>query len=233
MEVNQAIFTSTRSRKSQGYHVVAISSGVDQELLRQLHVWGPSHASLLSDETNAESLNFHPLSDKRYAVSRTVYGGPEYSGRGGFQVFTRYLILHEDQLQGYAFNALEFAYTALALGALRLTMSLPDRLSTVDLPEKPLARVALPRGESPVPMDEVGRILLLGSRVAILGLEKPLPVLALLMRDVPEQERLSLSFCTGLRPSLDREFRVQFAHEPDSNVYKQYASQGVDYVTAS
>ena len=84
-------------------------------------------------------------------------------------------------------------------------MSLPDRLSTVDLPEKPLARVALPRGESPVPMDEVGRILLLGSRVGILGLEKPLPVLALLMRDVPEQERLSLSFCTRIsRPIRPR-----------------------------
>ncbi len=76
MHVEQAIFTSVRSRKSQGYHLVAQSPGLTDEMGRALTKWGPSHASLLVESPNAESLNFHSIDDDWCAVSRTTHGGP-------------------------------------------------------------------------------------------------------------------------------------------------------------
>ena len=139
MQVEQAIFTSLRSRKSQGYHLVAQSSGLDDQLARRLCTWGPSHASLMNDHPDAESLNFHPLTDDWFAVSRTVYGGPEYSGRGGLQVFTQFLLLRREQLARYENHPLLVVQTAQLLGNLRLVSNILHHLPPVELPERPLA----------------------------------------------------------------------------------------------
>jgi hypothetical protein len=57
--------------------------------------WAPSHGSLILDEKNRTSVNFHPLPSGRFALSRTCAGPSEYSGRGGAQLYTHFLILDE------------------------------------------------------------------------------------------------------------------------------------------
>jgi hypothetical protein len=232
VQVEQTVFTSVRSRKSQGYHMVAVSPGVDEALARSLSVWGPSHASLLSREANAESLNFHPVADDWYAVSRTVHGGPEYSGRGGLEVFTTFLLVRADQLQGYQCDPLRFALTAQSLGYLRFQPVGSDQcLPSIDMPDHAIGDSTYLPGQTPVPLHDVLRILKLRNRVAVLGLHDPRPTLSLILKETPVSERLGLSFCTGLRPSVDRGFRVHFADSPDSLLHAQLASQGIDYIT--
>jgi hypothetical protein len=232
MEVEQAVFTSTRSRKSQGYHVVAASPGVDENISRKLALWGPSHAALLSDTADAESFNFHSLNDELYAVSRTVHGGPEYSRRGGLEVFTHFLLVQTEQLQGYGNDPLHFALTAQALGYLRFQPCVDDKLPTVELPDHSLVKTPRLNGNASVPLPEIMRILGQHSRVAVLGASDPIAVLSLILQQLPVDERLSLSFSTGLRPSLDRSFRLHFAGQPDSSLKTLLASHGIDYVTA-
>ncbi len=231
MQIEQAIFTSTRSRKSQGYHVVAVSAGITEPVSRSLATWGPSHSALLSDEPDAESLNYHAVGSDWLAVSRTVHGGPEYSGRGGFEVFTHFLLFRPEQLQGYHNNPLQFARTAQALGYLRFQANVADSLPSIDLPDHTIMDVPSSPERTPVPLHDVLRILKLQNRVAVLGLADPLPTLSLILKELPVSERLGLSFSTGLRLSVDRDFRIYFADRPDRAIHTQLASHGIDYVT--
>lgn len=233
MQFEQAVFTSTRSRKSQGYHLVAASRGVEDRFQQLLATWGPSHSSLLSDEADAESYNFHCLFDDIYALSRTTHGGPEYSGRGGLQVFTHYLIFHRNLLKPYENNPLMLALTARSLGYLRLLPQLDDLLPAIDLPDHPLVTPNTVKGDAPVDLQDVLRIVGMKNRVAIIGLNDPLPVLAEVLQETPLEDRLKVSFTTGLRPTVGRDFQIHFAHRADASFYTQLTAQGIDYVTAS
>ena len=83
MFVEQAIFTSLKTRRQEGYQLAAVSPGIASEGAKELEVWGPAHDSLLDGMQGASSVNFHPLTSGDYCVSRTVAAGEEYSGRGG------------------------------------------------------------------------------------------------------------------------------------------------------
>ncbi len=233
MQVQQAIFTSLRSRKSQGYHLVAQSSGLEDQLARRLCTWGPSHASLLSDHPDAESLNFHPLTDDWFVVSRTVYGGPEYSGRGGLQVFTQFLLLKREQMALYENHPLLVVQTAQLLGNLRLVTHISHHLDPIELPERPLKGCAAQSADRVFLREEVLRSLRYPNRVAVLGLTNPLPVLTQIVRDVPREQRLKLSFTTGLKPSIHRDFRLHFVKAVDAPLHAHFSQQGIETVTAS
>lgn len=233
MRVEQAVFTSVRSRKSQGYHLVASSSGVSDELARIITTWGPSHASLLSEDADAQSHNFHPLTQGWHAISRTSYGGPEYSGRGGLQVFTHYLIVSTEQLAAYQDDPICLALTAQSLGYLRFQPLGREDLPTVDLPDHPLARPSRAPSEVLAVLPDVIRTLRLKQRVAVIGLNDPLPALGELLHNTPQEERLGISFSTGLRLSVARGFRVHFAKRADAAFYAQLSSQGIDFVSVA
>ena len=123
MLVEQAVFTSASTRKMRGYQIVATSPGLRPELSQQLARWCPTHAALLDTRPAAISLNGFPLGAAHYAVSRSVYGGPEYSERGSLQIVTLVLVLTMDQFASYNFNPIAFARTSLALGYLRLSQA--------------------------------------------------------------------------------------------------------------
>lgn len=233
IKVEQAIFTSVRSRRHQGYHLVAQSPGFESSLVPVLSTWGPSHGSLLDDQPTAESINFAPLTPDWCAVSRTTYGGPEYSGRGGLQVFTRFILMRRDQLAGYENNALALIRTAMTLGFLRLHVAPPEQLEAIELPDHALADVVEQTEAAHVPIDDVMRILRFQNRVAILGLRNPYPTLAQIIQGTPREERLHLSFTTGLKPSVHRDFRLHFVTSADMQLHGQLTSQGIDLVTAS
>lgn len=233
MRIEQAVYTSTRSKKGQGYHLVAVSPGISEWESRALSKWGPSHASLLSDEARAESINFHPLTEQSFAVSRTVYGAAEYSGRGGLQVFTRYLILNRQQLSAYDYNTLEFARTAIALGLLRLTIDLDDEpLPSIEIPDRALTQLKTNNAKSRY-LSETESLLRQRARVAVIGVRDPVVLLAHLMSCTPAKQRLELSFSTGLKPSLEREFSLQFSPKVTPALSAQFASMGINPVMAS
>jgi hypothetical protein len=136
-----------------------------------------------------------------------------------------------EQLAGYDSDALRLARTAQALGYLRFQPMLDQSLPQIEMPDHAIADVLPLPGQTPVPIHDILRVLELQNRVAVLGLADPLPTLSLILKELPPPARLSLSFSTGLRPSVDREFRVHFARRVDPTLCAQLVSHGIDYVT--
>ena len=120
--------------------------------------------------------------------------------------------------------------TAQTLGLLRLELSASEILEPVELPERALSLRTESAGNNSESMDEVMRVLQFQKRVAILGLDNPVPTLAKILRGTPREDRLKLSYSTGLKPSVHRDFRLHFMSIADANVQSQLASQGIDAV---
>ncbi len=120
MKVEQAVFASSDRGRMDGYQVIAKSSGVDSRACKELCRWAPTRAP--SHDPKKWTINYYPVSDDSIAVTRTVLGGPEYSCRGGTQVVTMILLLHNEQFISYDCNSIAVARTALMLGYLRLPL---------------------------------------------------------------------------------------------------------------
>ncbi len=118
MWAEQAIFTSLPRRGREGYHLVSRSRGLGDSEARSLASWAPSHGALIVDARNRSSVNFHPLPSGRFALSRTCAGPAEYSGRGGPQLYTHFLIVDEPVLQAVGFQPFSLYRDAMALGYL-------------------------------------------------------------------------------------------------------------------
>jgi hypothetical protein len=114
----QAVFTSLPRRGRGGYHLVSRSRGVGAADAQILERWAPSHGALIVDERNRTSVNLHRLPGGRYALSRTCAGPPEYSGRGGHQLYTHFLIVDDVVMQAVGFQPFSLYRDALALGHL-------------------------------------------------------------------------------------------------------------------
>ncbi|WP_146115482.1 MULTISPECIES: hypothetical protein [Pirellulaceae] len=129
--VEQAIFTSARTSSKDGYQLVAWSPGISSEDARQLAVWGPAHDSMIADDPMDVSLNFHPLGDHKFCVSRTVLGSAEYSGRGGRQVYTHCFVLDADSFRRFHNDPFRVLSAALAIHDLRPGAKLPTDLPSL------------------------------------------------------------------------------------------------------
>jgi GTPase-associated protein 1, N-terminal domain type 2 len=114
----QAVFTSLPRRGRGGYQLVSRSRGVGAGDAQALARWAPSHGALIVDAQNRSSVNFHPLSSGRFALSRTCEGPPEYSGRGGNQLYTHFLIVDEPVMRAVGFQPFFIYRDAIALGHL-------------------------------------------------------------------------------------------------------------------
>lgn len=236
MQVEQAVYTSARTRNLRGYHLVARSEGIDEELASTLSVWGPSHGSLADSCRNTESLNVFPAGRGRIALSRTVFGGPEYSGRGGLQVVTRILVFRSEQLAGYEYDTVALTRTVLALGHLRLQAAFSRPMPRIDLPDETMTGLPYARHdaveESDVFFTDLRRILSTGGQVAVVGNERPLSLLEQLIRSTPGRERLELSFTTGLNPSVHRPFRMHFLQNVDDDMRYRLETRRITYIGA-
>jgi hypothetical protein len=129
----QAIFTSMTRLGKSGYHVVARSPGVSEADATTLATWSPSHGALIVDPANRTSVNFHPMPNGRFALSRTCEGLPEYSGRGGRQLYTHALIVDRAALQQTFFQPFALYRDALALGHLHYRPEPEPILAPVEL----------------------------------------------------------------------------------------------------
>jgi hypothetical protein len=209
----QAIFTSLSRQGRAGYHVVARSPGVTDAEASSLATWSPSHGALVVDEVNRTSVNFHPLASGRVALSRTCHGAPEYSGRGGRQVYTHALIVDANTLRKAGNHPLTLYRDALALGYFlhraepetvlkRVPLSaLHPRLDAAGWADRARA-LDLPDLEPTMAQLLAGRSVTLrhpGDRIALAEC---------LLGQLPGEVLTSLSFATSLQPSSVRPFRL-------------------------
>ena len=234
MLVEQAVYTSAKTRYGEGYHVVSRSPGISNDIVTALNRWCPSHAALENDVLS-ESINFHPLVDDSLALSRTTYGVREFSGRGGLQVVTIVLVLRASQFGGFENNPYRLARVARALGHLRWTHNLPERVDAAELPDGDSAEaIALPDEEFPGVDETVPIVNALGSgkRVTIANARDREVVGEAILRSLPSHRRLSISFSTGLRISRQRPFDLQFANEVDDRTAYRLRSDNIELMDA-
>lgn len=117
LQADQAIFTSLGRGGNSGYHLVSRSPGVNEVEAGALAKWCPSQG-LIRDDANSVSVNFHPLPTGRFALARTCQGPMEYSGRGGYQLYTHALIFDADVLRAVDHRVFSLYREAMALGLL-------------------------------------------------------------------------------------------------------------------
>lgn len=224
MIVEQAVFASANTRTISGYHLVAQSPGVSDAVASELLRWAPTKSAMASDDENFESLNSFVVIGDRLAVSRTLYGRPEYSKRGDLETSTRFLIVPLQELSGYNFDPLWFARTALTLGYLRLSTESSSDLPSLELPNQALLGATTPPPPSAHEelLNQAVHQLVQGRRVALVGLEDELAALAVILASFDAETRQRMSFSTGLLPSGVRPFHLHFlsyeAHQANSRL---------------
>lgn len=233
MQIEQALFTSAQTSRARGYHLVARSPGIDDSLAQQLAHWAPSENALIDRDVDADSLNFFPLEDDWVAISRTVYAGAEYSDRGQFRMETNILALRRAQLSGYDFDPLTFARAAVASGHLRLrpqlstdlpSISFPSSLGTIPAEENQHQPFSALSGEIAARFAE--------ERLVVIGCSQPRRLLSQLVRSLSLEERLDLSFSTGLKPSTHRPFSLQFLPEVNDELVRELDARGMKCLVA-
>src|SRR5215211_7377486 len=102
MRLEQAVFTSIRGGRMDGYQLAARSGGISEALAKELTGWGPAHDSLWDTRRDARTVNFHPLSTGDFCLGWTSIAGAEYSGRGGGRVYTQMFVLPHEALLRFA-----------------------------------------------------------------------------------------------------------------------------------
>jgi hypothetical protein len=229
MRIPHAIFTSLRGERLEGYQLAATSEEVTEELARELNTWGPAHDSLLDEHSLEPSVNFHPLSADYYCLSVTRSAGAEYSGRAGGRIYTQMFLLSPEALARFGNNPFLIRRAIQAAGRELVLAEPPSRLRSFPLvgragdsdaedSEQLLEQV------SPEVLQKLAKMVVENPAVA-LAAQDPLPALfaALFQRLTPEQ-RLQVSFTTGLRHSPRRPFRL-FVLPWDPAVRRQFQRQ--------
>lgn len=211
---DQAIHTSLARRGKAGYHLVSRSPGVSDAEAAALATWSPSHDSLTVDDENRVSVQFHPLPGGRFALARTCQGRPEYSGRGGWQVYTHALLIEVDTLRRSGFRPFRIYRDALALGYPYYRPEPPAVLPRVALPtftpKREAAGWSADARALGLPVFD-GLLVQLGAGQDVViahGGRRDVLAESLLDRLEPDT-LLATSFATSLLPSAVRPFRLQ------------------------
>lgn len=210
MRADQAIYTSLPRNGRDGYHVVSRSRGVSEADARALAAWCPSHGALIVDDENRSSVNIHPVSDGRMAISRTIKGRSEYSGRGGRQVYTHAILVDSDAMRRSEIVPIALYLDALALGVFRYQPDPAPVLEEVELGDCHRA----PGIGDPAPIS-ANELIRLRERLA--G-DDPVELrhsgnrrrfVEQLVAALPGELAASLSISTSLTPSTARPFALR------------------------
>ena len=213
MKADQAIFTSINRRGKAGYQLASRSPGVTDAEAAALTRWCPSHGGLIADDRNRVSVNFHALPGGRYALSRTCEGRPEFSGRGGRQVYTRAVLFDADLLHRSSYRPFLIYRDALALGWLHYDPAPPAavpraELSTYFTKRTDQAEAATARSLGLTVFDSVLSQLHAGQPVVLPYAGDRVALAESLLARLEEECVRDLSFTTSLHPSTVRPFRL-------------------------
>ena len=218
MWAEQAVFTSLPRRGRGGYHLVSRSRGVGAADAQALERWAPSHGALIVDGTNRTSVNFHPLPSGRFALSRTCTGPPEYSGRGGHQLYTHFLIVDDAVMQAVGFQPFSLYRDAIALGYLLYQPDPSKVLEPVTLSQLHPTRDTAFWADRTVelgfpPLGPMEKQLQSGHPVRFAYSGDRIALAECLIGLLPPEVVASTSFSTSLVPSSDRPFVLTLVKE--------------------
>jgi hypothetical protein len=211
MYVEQAIFTSLRSERLEGYQLAAASAGVVADLAKELERLGPAHDSLL-DGADAGSINFYKLAAGDWCVARTVAAGEEYSGRGT-RIYTQSLIVPPAVLARFSNNPFAIIEAASASQQMPIYAHPPATLDPVRLLGRASPTNAMRLAELLTDPGLESLTVLLNEAIG----SKCLAVRSHVQLDrlyhglfmlLPVRARLRFSLSTGLRFSPRRDFRL-------------------------
>jgi len=210
MLVEQAIFTSIRGERLDGYQLAASSSGVNADIARRLTPWGPAHDSLLDTASGAQSINFHPLADELFVLSRTIRQGDEYSGRGGGRIVTHFFLLQRETLERFSNYPFAVLRALVAAGRTRISDPIPSRLSSFTLAGRGKILVTGDCREEfdAQALDMLADLIRHQSAATVVCTEPAEVWLRAIYARLEPGERLQASFTTGLKPTACRPFLV-------------------------
>jgi hypothetical protein len=213
LQVEQAIFTSCRTSRLDGYQLAATSPGVTKEQADELSAWGPAHDSLLRSDARGGSINFHMLADGVACVSKSLPAGAEYSGRSGPRVYTVCLLVGAELFARFANQPYRILDAAAASGHLRVLSRVPENLPPISLRGR--ASATMPSLLTALADDTSRRQALalltaatMAEVVLIRAGENFRVLVDLTLNLLPVECRPAFSFSTGLKYSTQRRFRV-------------------------
>jgi hypothetical protein len=211
--VQQAIFTSVRSGRNEGYQLAAMSPGVAQEDARELAQWGPGHDSLYDRHAGAECVSFQRLRSGWYCVAWSSLAGREYSGRAGQRVYTQCFLIAAESLSRFANNPFRILEAMIAGGHATVLDPIPRALDPVPLLGRASAAnldavEQVCRACGPERLACLVNAALETDRLGIASDVAPSRLFSVLLDLLPLPLRPEFSLTTGLKVSLRRPFRL-------------------------
>ena len=229
--VEQAVFASNSNSRVRGYQIVARSAGVDGQVTHELVKWSPSHGGLVNEQRQATGLCYFRIGKRRLAFGHSVYGTPEFSGRGGLQTVTSYLVTCPEHLAGFQNDPWIFTLFARSQGLLRYHPVLPDTLPAIPMQAAwSFGRLLCPASLKSVDIEVAEKALdaIAGDRrVAIIGPGNTVPTLRWILKHMEEERRLDLTFSIGIQPSVQRPFQLQFLDQANVRIRSELSADQV------
>lgn len=231
MRLEQAIFTSVKRTRLDGYQLAAASRGIEPALAKELTLWGPAHDSLWDTRHDSRSINFHPLTSGDYCLSCTRLAGAEYSGRGGGRVYTQMFVLSREVFSRFANDPFLVLRALAASGRLIVHDLVPETLPSVpllgrcDQPEATLLSQILDEVGSSI-FDELAGAVATAPTVAVLTNGHVERLFQAVLHSLTPAERLTISFTTGLKDSPRRPFKLFVLPNDPSHVRQSQRLNG-------
>jgi hypothetical protein len=208
----QAIFTSIRGTRLDGYQLAATSPGITVELAKELTSWGPAHDSLYDPPLAPYSVAWFPLSGQRHCLAVTQPTPGEYSGRQGPRIYTHLIVLLDSVAERLANPAWQIFRALHGAGRFLVRDPLSPRLERCPIN---VLSTTSPQPDFGADQDLTPTLLERlesepdGRTVALPCTSDANDQFEILWWSLPTTLRRSTSFCTGLRYTLRRPFRVQ------------------------
>ena len=229
----QAIFTSATRASSEGYRLIAASSGIGSAERRVIQRCAPSHASLTTASDVARAISFFALPDGRLCVARSTHVGMEQTGRGGRRVYTHLLVLAADDFAAFDSNPFHILRLAEHAGVLTPDVDASGTLDPIALTPQPDGRavervtIGLDRVE-PHRLRYVVERLIAGAKLVVLAPSAAAEIAEAVLLAVPAPMRPEISFATGLKFSLTRQFTFHLLESGDGSPPRRLRGAGLE-----
>ena len=229
----QAIFTSATRASSEGYRLIAASSGIGSAERRVIQRCAPSHASLTTDSDAARATSFLALPDGRLCVARSTHVGMEQTGRGGRRVYTHLLVLAADDFAAFDSNPFHILRLAEQAGVLTPDVDASGTLDPIALTPQPdgsavdRVTIGLDRVE-PHRLRFVVERLIAGAKLVVLTPDAATEIAEAVFLAVPAPLRPEISFATGLKFSLTRQFTFNLLESGDGSPPRRLRGAGLE-----
>ena len=226
----QAVFTSIRTVRGEGYRLVAASRGLRPEERAEITRRSPSHGALDTDGPDAVGLMSYRLGSGRRCIAYVGHAGAEQTARGGLRVYTHLAVLDPQGSESPPVDPLHvhdvLGRTVEQTGPVLKPCPTLEPLTIPIGPAEPPARPTCPRetqwvwGLAAAMIEERPTILV--------GATEPLPVLGWALRCVPAEVHDRLDVSAGVRVSPTRGLRFMLVADDSGHLARRAPGCGVE-----